>query len=387
MLALCIAAAVLPPTAVAATDNIEFKTNNDGVEIISAQLLSEKYGERITKLKLEIRNESERRTTILHQLDEVINKASALEDESRKFADSALPLDTNLQQVHTEIEVLEQDIKHNHGLLEQMQSTLDHQPELSVWLAALGKPEIQARQKLLATQSYLLHTTRKHQQQLETKRTLLDKRYAALIEYDQTVKNSIINAKTQFANTIERRKSLEHKLTEISAQIVARQDRILSLNERSQQLQSDASLVHFGNLKRKLNDPVEGRIVRKFSERKAKGLLKWKGILIEAPLGLPFTAVSDGLVVFADQLQGLGNVVIVDHGEGYMTLYGMAELLLVEQNQFLLAGDPVGTVGESVGADVSALYFEVRHNADALDPQDWLKMHQITQKTSSSDSF
>ncbi len=387
MLALFIAAAGLSSTAVATTDNIEFKANDDGVEVLSAQFLSERYRERIAKLDLEIRNESERRTTILHQLDEAISKASALEDESRKFADSALPLDTNLQQIHTEIEVLEQAIKHNHGLLEKMQSTLDHQPELSIWQAALGKPEIQTRQKLLATQSYLLHTTRKHQQQLETKRILLDKRYAALIEYDQTVKNSINNAKTQFAKTIDRRKSLEHKLTEISAQIVARQDRILSLNERSQQLQSDASLVHFGNLKSKLNDPVEGRIVRKFSEPKAKGLLKWKGILVEAPLGLPFTAVSDGLVVFADQLQGLGNVAIVDHGEGYMTLYGMAELLLVEQNQFLLAGDPVGTVGESVGADVSALYFEVRHNADALDPQDWLEMHQITQKTSSSDSF
>ena len=102
-----------------------------------------------------------------------------------------------------------------------------------------------------------------------------------------------------------------------------------------------------------------------------------EGILIEAPLGLPFSAVSDGLVVFADQLQGLGNVVILDHGQGYMTLYGMAELLLVEKDQLVLAGDTVGTIGEYVGADTSALYFEVRHNADAVDPQDWLAMRQI----------
>ena len=71
---------------------------------------------------------------------------------------------------------------------------------------------------------------------------------------------------------------------------------------------------------------------------------------------------------------------IVDHSDGYMSLYGMAELLMVQTDQFLLAGDPIGTVGESVGLDASALYFEIRHNADTLDPQDWLEIHRISQK-------
>lgn len=379
VLALFCTVIVILPAALAASE-IEFIPTADSADALSTDSLSDMYQERIERLELEIRNESERRTTILLQLDAAMTKASALENESRDINDNALPLDSSLQQIHTEIEVLERDIKHNHSLLEQMQITLDRQPELSIWQAALGTPEVQTRQKLQATQSYLLHTTRKHQQQLETHRVLLDKRYQALVDYDQSVKNSINTAKTQFATVIEQRQVLEGKLTEISAQIVARQDRVLSLTDRSQQLQSDPNLRHFSNLNKKLKDPIAGRVVREFSEPKAKGLLKWKGILVEAPLGLPFTAVSDGLVVFADQLQGLGNVAIVDHGEGYMTLYGMAELLLVEQDQFLLAGDPIGTVGESVSADVSALYFEVRHNADALDPQDWLEMHQIAQK-------
>lgn len=370
----------LTSAAIAAQDDFELNSNVYNIENLSLQSLTSLYSERITKLELEIRNESERRTTILHQLDQIISEATALEDKNRSIADNTLPLNENLQQIHSEIEALEKNIEYNESLLDQLQDRLNRQPELSIWHAALGRPDVQIRQKLLATQSYLVHTTRKHQQQLQSKRTLLDQRYQALIEYDQNVKDSIEDMQNKFDTLIGRRKKLEHQLTEISAQIVARQDRVLSLTERSQQMLADPDLMHFANLEKKLKDPVEGRIFKEFSEPKAKGLLKWKGILIDAPLGLPFSAVSDGLVVFADQLQGLGNVAIVDHGQGYMTLYGNSELLLVEKDQFLLAGDPIGIVGESVGADVSALYFEVRHNADALDPQDWLEMHRITQK-------
>ena len=77
-------------------------------------------------------------------------------------------------------------------------------------------------------------------------------------------------------------------------------------------------------------------------------------------------------------MQGLGNVAIVDHGEGYMSLYGMADFLIVEPGQIVLAGDTIGTVGTPVGNDESSLYFEIRQNADTLNPADWLKSHSFS---------
>jgi len=152
------------------------------------------------------------------------------------------------------------------------------------------------------------------------------------------------------------------------------------LRERAAFLSHYPKALKFEQLQKRLPDPIEGELLKVFAEPKAKGLLKWSGILVSAPLGIPFNAVSDGLVVFADEIHGLGNVAIVDHGDGYMSLYGMAELLMVETNQILLAGDPIGSVGESVGLGASALYFEIRHNAATLDPQDWLEMNRISQK-------
>jgi len=162
--------------------------------------------------------------------------------------------------------------------------------------------------------------------------------------------------------------SLETQLIEVSSAIANKQDQASLITNRRELLQKNPDSLKFANMKAKLPDPIGGSLQKSYQEPKAQGLLKWSGILIDAPLGEEFNAVSDGTVVFASELQGLGNVAIVDHGDGYMSLYGMAELLLVQKEQFLIAGDPIG------------IYFEIRHNAQTLDPQDWLEMHQILAK-------
>jgi len=343
--------------------------------------LADLYSQRISTLDLELHDEKARRTVILEHLDDVMNDLSVLEQENNLAVQNSPQINNNLQQISRDIEDVDSSIRHNSRLLAQVNHSLENQPRPTMWQAALGKPEIKARHKLLATQRYLVHTIEQKQLQLQKKRTRLGDQYQSIVEYSHGISESIDKLQSNTSKTLEDRTQLERELTEISAEIVTKQDRLSTLRKRLQHLQSNPATIHFASMRKKLPDPVEGILIRKFSEPKAKGLLKWKGILIEAPLGLPISAVSDGLVVFADQLQGLGNVVIVDHGQGYMSLYGMAELLLVQKDQLVLAGDTIGTVGEYVGADTSALYFEVRHNADAVDPQDWLAMHQIDRKT------
>jgi len=347
---------------------------------VSFESLADLYNKRINELEVELRDKTERRTSILEQLDGVMNELSVLEKESDIAVQTTPQLNDNVEQINREIEDVDNEIRLNSRLLEQVRTSLENQPRPTVWQAALGKPEIKARHKLLATQRYVVHTIQQKHLQLQSERNRLGKRYQSIVEYSHGVSESIGELQSNADKSLEDRTQLERELTTISSDIVTEQDRLLALRQRLQLIESNPVVTHFAGMRKKLPDPIEGTLLRKFSEPKAKGLLKWKGILIEAPLGLPFSAVSDGLVVFADQLQGLGNVVILDHGRGYMTLYGMAELLLVQKDQLVLAGDTVGTVGEYVGADTSALYFEVRHNADAVDPQDWLAMRQIGQK-------
>jgi septal ring factor EnvC (AmiA/AmiB activator) len=96
-------------------------------------------------------------------------------------------------------------------------------------------------------------------------------------------------------------------------------------------------------------------------------------MLIAAPKGTPVHAVSHGRVVFADWLRGLGLLLIIDHGDGYMTLYGHNQSVYKETGDWVQAGEVVASVGESGGSTRSALYFEVRADGKPVNPQAWLR--------------
>ena len=347
---------------------------------LSVESLTALYQERIEHLELGIRNETKRRTTILGQLDGAIDNFNALEAAHNSTSRNTPRIDENLQQIDDELRTLDTNISINTSLLDESKATLHQYPRPTVWQAALGNPELVKQQKSLATQRYLVHTTKQHLQKLTNRKQQLTNKRTTVSEYEKGVSESIRKLQQRTTASLERSQNLEQQLARIASEIVKKQDRLTRLTDRAAILSSKPDSLNFKHLQKKLWDPVDGELLRDFAEPKAQGLLKWNGILISAALGLPFTAVSDGLVVFADEIHGLGKVAIVDHGDGYMSLYGMAELLMVQTDQFLLAGDPIGTIGQSVGLDASALYFEIRHNADTLDPQDWLEMHRISQK-------
>lgn len=117
--------------------------------------------------------------------------------------------------------------------------------------------------------------------------------------------------------------------------------------------------------------PSPGRVVLRYGEAPEGEAIRG-GISISAPPGTPVTAVSRGRVAFADWLRGFGLLVIVDHGEGWMSLYGYCETLLVAEGDWVEAGAQLGTVGTSGGQAQSALHFQLRRNGETVDPQRWL---------------
>jgi septal ring factor EnvC (AmiA/AmiB activator) len=128
----------------------------------------------------------------------------------------------------------------------------------------------------------------------------------------------------------------------------------------------------FAKLRGKLAWPVSGRLLASFGQIRAGGV-KWDGLLVSGSQGSPVRAVYHGRVVYADWLSGLGLLTIIDHGDGYLSLYGHNERLYKEVGERVTAGDTIATVGDSGGRQAPALYFEIRKGGRPVDPRPWFK--------------
>jgi septal ring factor EnvC (AmiA/AmiB activator) len=128
----------------------------------------------------------------------------------------------------------------------------------------------------------------------------------------------------------------------------------------------------FSDHKGRLTWPVAGRLVHDFGQPRVSDRLKWNGVVLAAPRGREVRSVYHGRVVFADWLAGLGLLVIVNHGDNYMSLYGYNETILKNAGDWVAPGDVIATVGDSGGQSQSSLYFEIRRGTKALNPQHWV---------------
>jgi len=129
----------------------------------------------------------------------------------------------------------------------------------------------------------------------------------------------------------------------------------------------------FAALRGKLHLPVRGEITNRFGAQRAEGT-SWKGLFVRAQEGAEVKSVAAGQVVFADWLRGFGNLLIIDHGDGFLTVYGNNESLFRQTGDKVKAGETVASVGNSGGNPESGLYFELRHQGQALDPLKWVTL-------------
>ncbi len=130
----------------------------------------------------------------------------------------------------------------------------------------------------------------------------------------------------------------------------------------------------FGELKGRLHAPVKGEVTERFGSPRADSGLSWRGLFIQAPAGREVKAVAAGRVVFADWLRGFGNLLILDHGDGFMSLYGNNETLVSHLGEPVRGGDTVATVGSTGGNSASGLYFELRYQGKPFDPSGWIDL-------------
>ena len=138
-------------------------------------------------------------------------------------------------------------------------------------------------------------------------------------------------------------------------------------------LPAQPDIIPFKSLKGKLTLPVRSKVSNKFGTRRPESTMAWTGWFLRVPANQPVKAIAAGRVVYADWLRGFGNLLIIDHGQGYMSLYGNNEALYKQVGDNLHGGDTIAVVGNSGGNEDSGLYFELRFEGKPFDPGKWVK--------------
>ncbi len=200
------------------------------------------------------------------------------------------------------------------------------------------------------------------------------------VEHLQQLKDEQLQQDTRFRSSkLQRSKTLK----KLSRQLLSSQQQLnklkaeennlnQALNKLAALIQAEIDLTGLSKLKRKLSWPVKGRILHRFGTRK-QGYLKWKGVLISAPISRQVQTIHNGKVLFSDWLKGYGLLTVIDHGNGYMSLYAHNQTLLKSVGDRVETGEPIALIGQSGGLEQSGLYFEIRHQGKALNPKLWCR--------------
>lgn len=200
----------------------------------------------------------------------------------------------------------------------------------------------------------------------------------------QQLRDKVAGEKRELEQNRGRRSALVAKL---KAEISTKDQRLARLQADEKELQKlisalgraledippDVEGKPFKALKGKLSWPAKGALLSRYGAKRNVGSLTWQGVLIGAPEGQQVRAIAQGRVAFAEWLRGYGLLMIIDHGDGYMSLYGYNQSLYKSVGDWVKAGDIVAAVGSSGGQEQSGLYFEIRHNGKPANPSQWCR--------------
>ncbi len=217
-----------------------------------------------------------------------------------------------------------------------------------------------------------LEALQKTRNKVETTRTDLAKTEADVARRQQ----QLVSSRKERQQTLAALKSDIHTRRNERDSLEADRKRLEKLLQEVEQaiasIPSPNESQPFGSLRKKLPWPVQGKVLSGFGDRYADGKLRRNGLLIRTSENAEITAIHYGRVVFANWLRGFGLITIIDHGDGYMTLYGHSSSLFTSPGDWVSAGEPIAVAGQTGGTSSPALYFEIRHDGKPVNPRKWL---------------
>ena len=380
-------------------------------EKASAELEKQRLGElrtRIEKLQRDLSKSEESRSEAADALkasekaiSEVNRNLMALGREESKISQSLNELQKRIQSMRADVskqqDLLERMLRHQymHGNTDALRLMLDGQDVAAVerqlqYFGYISK----MRAALIAKMKQTLTNLAELESSARLKKTELtsnageQKKARASLQSERGARQKVvarlaadISKSRREIGRLKRDEDRLAKLVDQLAKALAQQQRsegkspgrIRKPGEVIEEV-ADASFVGraFQTLRGKLKLPARGELAGRFGAPREEGGVTWKGLFIKAGAGQPVRAVADGRVIFADWLRGFGNLLILDHGNGYMSLYGNNESLLKQLGDTVPSGETIASVGSTGGAAESGVYFELRHEGKPFDPMKWV---------------
>lgn len=229
----------------------------------------------------------------------------------------------------------------------------------------LNQARLKEINKFQTTITRLMEVTTQHQEQvaqLETLKTNQQQQQQHLNENKSKRSQTLVSLSKELLSSKQQLTKLKAEEANLTA----------ALKKLTALIRAEIDLIGLSKLKRQLSWPVKGRVLHNFGSRK-QGYLKWKGVLLSAPIGRQVRTIHNGTILFSDWLKGYGLLTVIDHGNGYMSLYAHNQTLLKSVGERVETGEPIALVGQSGGQEQPGLYFEIRHQGKAVDPKLWCK--------------
>lgn len=340
---------------------------------------------RIQALRSELEAAYEQKDTLSRQLQVVEEDIGAI---NRSLHDLKL----QMQDQQARLEELQTQKRRHAAELEKQRRRLAQQLRASFAIGRQGYLKLLLNQQDPSAVSrnliYYDYLNRARSQRINAVTSALDRvrRDEADIARQVEVLDRLYQQQQDKRHALEqRREARSSVLAMVNTRIETKDEELARLTENERQL---ANLVErlrralsdvpdkaghrpFAQLKGQLPWPSEGEIAARFGASRTIGQLKWQGVLIAAPPGDDVRAIYHGRVAFADWLRGFGLLVIIDHGDGYMSLYGHNQSIYKEVGDWVESGEIIASVGSSGGRERPGLYFEVRHNGVPSNPLRW----------------
>jgi septal ring factor EnvC (AmiA/AmiB activator) len=358
---------------------------------------------RIDKLQKEIDTAEETKSDVLDNLKQSEKAISDINRKLYELSQQQNSVSTTLVNLQKQSNQLRQSIHEQQNLLSRMlysQYVNENQDPIKLMLNAenptAASSQIEYYGYIARERAHFIGDLRQNLATLQQTQEATKEKSAELaqIHKDQaTQKQALEKQKAAHTST----------LAKLSGKIAARRKEVatLKLDEKrltnlleklarakaEQKKRATASLGHnsripqagqrdsiFEHLKGKLALPVVGELLNHFGSPRADTGVPWKGLFIKTPPGEAVKAIANGHVVFADWLRGFGNIIIIDHDGGYMSLYGNNESLYKHVGDMVKAGDTIAATGNSGGNPQSGLYFEIRYQSKPIDPLQWCRL-------------
>ena len=337
----------------------------------------------IQSIKKDLKNATHKKINLQKSLQQLEISESHITQQLSKTHKKLLDQRKQLSSLNQDAIQLTKKIDDNKQLLSNQIHTayfLSRQPAIKY---LLNTDSIQQYQR---TKMYFKYFTKAQTHIIENLQTTLEAYKINKSQREKTLHNLYAIEQNQLKNkaalhdTQRTRKKLIHT---INKQINTKKQKLAKLTQDKSRLEKTLAALDrkqlaeslfkhpFYKLQNKLIWPINGKIHHHFGDQVEQSELTWNGVLIDAKSGTKVHAPAAGKVIFAKWLQGYGLLMIIDHGNGYMTLYGRNQSLLKKVDDWVKPGMIIATAGKTGGFTESALYFSIRHNAKPLNPEKW----------------